>query len=347
MDTHFHYYCIRVLAEKAGFSPAEAETLAYASQYVDDATEHKPVRVADPPPEAEAQHIAGRFDPVCTAHAGLQYLSAGNPDIQRKVYIPFHFVPDRVYTSGAYDYCVRAGGGLAAALLDAALIGLLDAAADGPARAAALVRTGIALHTFADTWAHQGFSGRHNAADNDIQDRARFEAGEWREVGLIERAAWDAFPDIGHAEAGEMADQAFLRWRYRRVATGQVVERDNTGEFFAAANAIAGRLRAAMGVGEAGVPAGVAECLAVRGGAREVWSARFPEVFAGQPDYDAQAWRRAALRNGRVDWDEFGSAEEFAAENYEYAGDPRWFMFHEAAGLQRDFVLRRIRFDLA
>jgi hypothetical protein len=39
MEKDFHYYCIGVLAKAAGFDKGDALTIAYASQYVDDATE--------------------------------------------------------------------------------------------------------------------------------------------------------------------------------------------------------------------------------------------------------------------------------------------------------------------
>ena len=37
MQRDFHFYTIYVLARRAGFSPQEAEIVAYASQFTDDA----------------------------------------------------------------------------------------------------------------------------------------------------------------------------------------------------------------------------------------------------------------------------------------------------------------------
>jgi len=50
MQTDFHYCAVKFLAHMAGFDEAEAETIAYASQYVDDATEHKGSAIADQSP---------------------------------------------------------------------------------------------------------------------------------------------------------------------------------------------------------------------------------------------------------------------------------------------------------
>ena len=59
MKKDFHYYCIGVLAKATGFKEDDALTIAYASQYVDDATESEPIRVGEM-----------LFDPVRTAHFG-------------------------------------------------------------------------------------------------------------------------------------------------------------------------------------------------------------------------------------------------------------------------------------
>ena len=45
MDFDFHYYAVAVLARAAGFTSADALTIAYASQYVDHATESAPFHV--------------------------------------------------------------------------------------------------------------------------------------------------------------------------------------------------------------------------------------------------------------------------------------------------------------
>ena len=61
MQLDYHYYAIYQLAALAGFNSGDAETIAYASQYVDDSTEGDPIV---PFPD---QH----FDTVRTAHYNL------------------------------------------------------------------------------------------------------------------------------------------------------------------------------------------------------------------------------------------------------------------------------------
>jgi hypothetical protein len=81
---------IHVLSHLAGFEGSEAEILSYASQYTDPATEHKPIPIKNLPPEASQQTVRGTFDPVCSAHEALQYVTQWScKDAQRKTYISF------------------------------------------------------------------------------------------------------------------------------------------------------------------------------------------------------------------------------------------------------------------
>lgn len=67
MQKDFHYCMIRVLSEKAGIKPEEAQIIAYASQYVDDAVEHQEVMIKNAP-QLNYQRLKqdGHFDPICT-----------------------------------------------------------------------------------------------------------------------------------------------------------------------------------------------------------------------------------------------------------------------------------------
>ena len=117
MNKSFHYYCIRVLAEMAGFSVGDAQTVSYASQYADDATEHKKIRIANIPDQRNYRDYDGvYFDPVCTAHSGKNWMSNLwkwakfylKPKVQRHVLMAFHYLPpneiEQGCRSGNYKY---------------------------------------------------------------------------------------------------------------------------------------------------------------------------------------------------------------------------------------------------
>jgi hypothetical protein len=341
MMSDFHYGCIRVLAHRAGFDAAESEILAYASQYTDHATEHKPIQVKDLPLEARPQIVRGLFNPVCTAHEALQYVTQWKShDAQRKVYIAFHFVPPAAYSTKApFGFIVQPDSELVRLWLTEALEACAVAAEGSTARLSSLIRVGIALHSLADTWAHQGFSGRWSPIENDVQERQVWTNGQWQSLPLHASVILDAAPDVGHAEVGEMADDSALRFRYRRASDRVSVIRDNRIEFLQAAKTIYAMLRTCTSGADEWEQLGpqIAQCLANPG----LWRLRFPDVFSSG-DYDRFAWRRSALRGDRYDWDSMSDADEFAALEYSAGSDLKWFLFHVEAARQREYVLRKI-----
>jgi hypothetical protein len=109
---------------------------------------------------------------------------------------------------------------------------MLRAAFADRAKPYALHRLGIAMHVYADTWAHQDFAGVMHAV-NDIDDVEASALGPAKQIRtkLLALAA----PQVGHGQAGTLPDMPFLKWRYRN-GLGQVVDRDNTALFCDAAD---------------------------------------------------------------------------------------------------------------
>jgi hypothetical protein len=188
MNVEFHYYSTAFLAVKAGFSLADATTLAHAGQYVD-------------------HHHRG-----CRIHTGHGTLVSGptqnfsfwDPATVTEVLAPFHFLPagrdDRgdpfpsVRLDGATSvWDVRPNSPPAKTLLVAAL------------RTKNLYRIGLALHTFSDTWAHQNFTA-HNDPWNRLNPNNRL-------------------PSPGHAQAGFAPDLWLSVWDDPRLVGGRVVNR--------------------------------------------------------------------------------------------------------------------------
>jgi hypothetical protein len=351
MQVDFHYCCIKCVAVAAGFPEKEAEILAYASQYVDDATEHKPIKISNVPPVAENTVIDGTFDPTCTAHSAIQHLTkALCRDVQRKVYIAFHFLPGAPYTWGQpYDYRVRAGGTIARTLLDNALDTYRNAADDSE-RTRALIKTGIALHSYADTWSHQRFSGRHSPSDNDIERIRLCVDGAWERLPVWKQVGANILPSIGHAEALNFPDWSHLTWGYEHDATGIEFAPSNTTSFLDAACHIDEALRCVApqpGQPWKAVAARIKTCLGENTDSIKRkflrWQEQFPEANLG---YDPLLWRQLALAGGPLDWSHFQTAEDFATLNLRALGDEKWFLFHVEAKEQRNQVLGMIRPDL-
>jgi hypothetical protein len=372
MQRDFHYYCIGVLARAAGFSSEDALTVAYASQYVDDATESEPI-----PLQVQEGELA--FEPVRTSYATLEQLRSLSWSAQKRVWIPFHFIPARPFHAQegeSFSFVTKRGS-------DSPFVQqLLERAASEPPenRKRRLCRIGIALHTYADTWAHQRFSGRQNRTENDAENIHLYHRDDdtW-EHPTIENILFDILPEIGHAEVLFFADVAYQKWNYLQAASNQRVERDNSQEFLGAAKTIYGWLRATkekegdgaafkeweeleptihellLGGPEAEIglmqrltlSAYRAYCAFDVERRCERWRGAFAHLFEPISDryaYDRKRWRDEAFE-GDTEWD------DFTLRDWEQISprktkpdfwDCRWVHFHRAALRQRHFVLENL-----
>ncbi len=331
MIDDFHYYCTAVLARAGGFSKEDALTIAYASQYVDDATEGKPIIVGD-----------NFFDPARTAHMGLLTFDWS---IQKRVYLPFHFLPEMPFEPHASRFIVRAGSPFARMLLE-------QAAAE-PDDRFRLFRAGIAAHTFADTFAHEGFSGRRHR-ENSVRRLEVFRDGEWRRQDALTRLIRIG-PRIGHVKAGALPDTPFAKWRYVSPLDGKTVLRDNPEIYLRAAYEVYEYFRSLpkpykgkpMPWKEIGGTIGSIFAEA-RFGLKmrcAVWRETFGGMFKPlKYKYNKYRWRARALgvRKSETHWDGKPSRVYFRSHRFPFREDfftSDWVMFHKAALKQRHFVL--------
>lgn len=196
VNVEFHYYAVFYLAREAGFTPEDSEIIAYSSQYLDNALVSYEVR-----------HPSGIYQTLVTHHFG--FWDRGQ---EWDVWIPFHFYPAGPEAAaparrdGATNaFTVLPNSERAKSMLVAAL------------KSRDLYRVGIALHTFADTWAHQNFTGRNE---------------EWNRTD-----AGSALPPIGHAQALRDPDSVDAVWTDPRLLPPH--DRvDNRRRFLAAAGRI-------------------------------------------------------------------------------------------------------------
>ncbi len=366
MQRDFHYYCIAVLARAAGFNKKDATIIAYASQYTDDATESELVRLALPGADL-------RFDPVRTAYSGLEMAGALTWSAQKRVYIPFHFIPSRPFAprySKSFSFVTQP-----ATSKESFAAWLLQQAQSEPLanHRRRLCRIGIALHTFADTWAHQRFSGRHNRDENDVENICVWADDDCKRLKL-ENLLLDALPQIGHAEAGYFPDLSFQKWGYdSRHESG--VERDNRVEFFNAAQAIYDALAAMektepddqipwleiapdirrLFEGKPVIEERTTDRLSIPAYRRyhasdldercKRWQATFGPLFPPYAyNYDPMEWRQQAL-DGDTDWDRWSQRDW---DRMPVLGlkagfwNSLWVHFHRAALRQRHLVLENL-----
>jgi hypothetical protein len=345
MQNDFHYCCIRCLAEAAGFGKVDSQTIGFASQYVDDSIEHKGIKIENCPPETEHLIEDGKFEPVCSAHKGIQLLTAGDKNVQRKVYIPFHFIPSEKQTDDTlFDYRVHPNSTFARSMVTDAIDAYKKAAGkDDSTRLEAVINIGISLHTFADTWSHKLFSGRWNAADNDIERIHLMVDDKWKSIDFLEQLKYNFLPDIGHAEAYTLPDQSNLTWRYEDDSSGLDVTRLNTEEFLEAARTIYGLLCTAINTQPywKAYASNVKSCLELPTNSVSAKFRKWQETFPDMKfEYNHTKWREEALSGPRYDWESFRAKEDYGTVKYIAKEDKKWFLFHVAAKKHREKVMK-------
>lgn len=209
MNKEFHYYVVWYLANKAGYPAEDASTIALSSQMVDDAKFPWSIEGSPPADGARLTEVTQNY---------IFWDAA----IARDVYLPFHFIP------GDPEIC-------AAARSDGR-VDPLAVSPDSPNARALLIealatknlyRIGIALHAYADTWAHQNFTGSQDD----------FNALQRSGGGASMRLAAAMLPAVGHLQAGTTPDLPQARWNDARLKAGRA-RVDNSERFLSAARMI-------------------------------------------------------------------------------------------------------------
>lgn len=180
MNIEFHYYVIHWLCTNAGMDEATAKTIAYSSQFVDHNIISYTIRTE-----------TGTLRTAPTQNYGFW-----NESFPREVYIPYHFFPGNGRTAAerradgrTNPMCCTANSPPVKELLVTAL------------KTRNPYRVGIALHTYADSWAHQNFSGLRE---------------DWNTVDPS-----SIIPPIGHAHVMKKPDVPGLKWTDPRLASSE------------------------------------------------------------------------------------------------------------------------------
>jgi hypothetical protein len=201
MNAEFHYYSVYFLCLRAGLGEERCANIAFASQYVDNALISYDIDDDGFPYRTEVTQNYVFWDEATL----------------RDIYLPFHFVPGELERAraaridgAASRWTVTPDSSLAKEMLIASL------------RSGDDFRIGIALHAYADTWAHQNFSGRTEACN--VMDPA------------------SPLPPAGHLQALRAPDDASGTWLDPRLA-GRLSNVDNGARFREAARKIYRYLR--------------------------------------------------------------------------------------------------------
>lgn len=222
MQVDFHHGTTYVLARWAEFSKEEAEIIAYAAQYVDDAVQTGVIHFSE----------GEKFERRSSAHKMIDIHNFSD-DANRQAWVLFHFLP------GNQGLPADAG-------TDLSFIEKLVCCPDSHVardmlkecivekrRPYSLYRLGITLHVYADTWAHQGFAGVKNGI-NKICLHAHG-------IDKVESEAAEILP-LGHGMALTYPDHPWRNWQYEDHACN-IIPYENTEKYLVAADAMLRFLR--------------------------------------------------------------------------------------------------------
>lgn len=230
MQEDMHYFGVFALARSAGIKTSAARVIATASQYVDDAIWERDLFLDD------GRSILMEM----TAHKLLDLKNADAED-QRKVWLPFHFLPGGVGSKVTEKLVCEKNSAIAREMAKHSV----EVAAEAPY---GLQLLGICAHVYADTFSHYGFIGANHTHNAIRKDSIQLEVNEPGILDYIQTKAnelWgralsfgmsQVFP-LGHGAAATFPDRPYLRWAYTR-ADGKRIRRDNPSDFLEGAKSL-------------------------------------------------------------------------------------------------------------
>jgi hypothetical protein len=217
MDINFHYFVVRTLAHHAGFEEADAQTIAWYSQQVDNFTKHMPLYVTKEPPAYFMQNrYARKLDSglwlVLPHPTGIDMTQALGDYYRHTTLAPFHFIPGQSFfelkgkaDATRADYRCVPGSSDKAQLIRRIVEQAVDAAKNDRSEKT-LMQLGMALHTYADTYAHCGFSGLEGWENKAVIEKVFNQHTQKEEIPKEERLFFRELPHIGHGNAGTAPD---------------------------------------------------------------------------------------------------------------------------------------------
>lgn len=226
MQIDFHHATTYVAARLAGFEHKDADIIAHAAQYVDDAIVEGTIYF----------HNKALYHRISSAHKMLDRRNA-KALANHRVWIPFHFLPGNAGINAGDNPNGKFINKIVCTPDSPVARDMVRQAIIDQNRLYGLHRLGIAMHVYADTWAHQNFAGvlhKINEVEDaeEIGDSSVFDSGL---VGFIRDILDDAIPPLGHGRATIFPDMPFLSWQYKNGSKKKIT-RHNTDDFCQAAN---------------------------------------------------------------------------------------------------------------
>ena len=243
MQKDFHYDVVYVLAKWAGFNDSEAYTVAYASQYVDDANNSGHIEF----------YTGESYTRTSSAHKTYDVKDNADNTENHNAWLPFHFLPgycgeskDVSVAKDLYERVVCTPDSFVAREMLQDVIRSRD-------ESYGLHRFGIAIHTYADTWAHRGFAGVSNRINEVAKILSAVDEND-KELLALKDEFMRQFPKlipVGHGTALHYPDLPYVKeWKFTFEDDRGRGEQtyNNTDAFIEAADFLLRLMRLFLGV---------------------------------------------------------------------------------------------------
>ena len=248
MNIAYHYCAIKALARSAGFRQEEAQIIAEYSQFVDDFNLNSVIETVWAPQIAldigltkklSEEHKYSTEFVMTGFRNSIDYLKILRERAQNRMVVPFHFIlKNQMNSNNMNDVTEPAdlkGNHLIGNLLRYIESDIIDNERYGrPLTRDQLIRLGMILHVFADTYAHQKFSGRNNPKNKYTITHAVKNNPTGMEPTDVTReyqGLYSWLPPIGHAWVSHAPDDTFLDFRMVHKDTGEAHQRSNINLF--------------------------------------------------------------------------------------------------------------------
>lgn len=227
MNIDFHYFAIKTLCMAAGMSEYEAQIVSNYSQFVEDYTVWVNYQFLEVPDFAMHlvlnTKVPYEFYTVTTAFANfIEDARLLVDKYQKEIGVPFHFIPGKRLKEFesqtiAREYRTKAveiySNDLICQLLDDAKMKYYKF----PGRYE-LMRIGILLHIYADTYAHQLFSGFRRWTNFSYVTQAVSHITGEDIISQYDPVYYSVLPSIGHINVSTAPDDPYVTWSMKMAS---------------------------------------------------------------------------------------------------------------------------------
>ena len=208
MQVDMHYYGTYAMARAAGLNDEACRIVATAAEFVDDNAGHESLFSKD----------EGHVSVTATAHHSVNKKNL-DPDDQRLVWVPYHFLPGAQGDSFEEKLICRKDSPIANEMLEHYL--------SFANKRYACHLVGIAAHVYSDTFAHYGFSGISSQLNYIDESSIEFDTELPADARSYIFGKFAAFKrklesdvaealssGLGHGAAHTYPDRPYLKWQF-------------------------------------------------------------------------------------------------------------------------------------